>query len=300
MTLSRPLILRLSSHPREHPHLKWRRDASNLSRNTERVNDPQVTKHQLPRSSLQALATSTPELSESETNDSLGTYLSMLEQHNQVIAEARGRPDVDGPETEEVTSHRSKRAVFQGRQMGWGRNRSRMMQNSPGLSGNSCPISNSREVLRRPSDSSSFSRKISSSQSHQSSTQHRHPHSRIQSGRTSLQGLWSILHVISWSFAVSNNNREVERLGGMEVKFRIMKPVKQVRTMGDWFIAWRSYTKAAVYVFPHRKEEFDTYRTCILSYSLQPHLVLTLSLSTWTKASELMSGNAITFSSQIK
>jgi hypothetical protein len=45
-------------------------------------------------------------------------------------------------------------------------------------------------------------------------------------------------HVISGSFAVANDNREVERLGGMEVKFGITKPVKQVKTSGDWFIAW--------------------------------------------------------------
>jgi hypothetical protein len=33
-------------------------------------------------------------------------------------------------------------------------------------------------------------------------------------------------HIISRSFAVSNDNWEVEPLGGMKVKFGIMKPVK--------------------------------------------------------------------------
>jgi hypothetical protein len=42
-------------------------------------------------------------------------------------------------------------------------------------------------------------------------------------------------------------------------------PVKQVKTSGDWFIAWGNYTQAAVYVFPHRKEEFNAYATRILS-----------------------------------
>jgi hypothetical protein len=72
-------------------------------------------------------------------------------------------------------------------------------------------------------------------------------------------------HVISGSFAVTNDNREVELLGGMEVKFGVTKPVKQVKTSGDWFIAWGNYTQAAVYVFPHWKEEFNVYATRILS-----------------------------------
>jgi hypothetical protein len=72
-------------------------------------------------------------------------------------------------------------------------------------------------------------------------------------------------HVISGSFAVTNDNREIELLGGMEFKFGVAKAVKQVKTSGDWFIAWGIYSKAAVYIFPHRKEEFDMYGTHILS-----------------------------------
>ena len=72
-------------------------------------------------------------------------------------------------------------------------------------------------------------------------------------------------HIISGSFAVTNDNREIELLGGMEFKFGVAKAVKQVKTSGDWFIAWGIYLKATVYVFPHRKEEFDTYGTHILS-----------------------------------
>ncbi|KIM77760.1 hypothetical protein PILCRDRAFT_37747, partial [Piloderma croceum F 1598] len=72
-------------------------------------------------------------------------------------------------------------------------------------------------------------------------------------------------HVISGSFAVTNDNREVELLGGMEFKFGVAKAIKQVKMSGDWFIAWGIYSKAAVYVFPHRKEEFDMYSTRILS-----------------------------------
>jgi hypothetical protein len=104
-------------------------------------------------------------------------------------------------------------------------------------------------------------------------------------------------HVISGSFAVANDNREVERLGGMEVKFGITKPVKQVKTSGDWFIAWGNYSKAAVYVFPHRREEFDCYGTRILS------LFSATSPSSHTSVINLDKGiraRAATFSSQIK
>ncbi|KIM84815.1 hypothetical protein PILCRDRAFT_67120, partial [Piloderma croceum F 1598] len=72
-------------------------------------------------------------------------------------------------------------------------------------------------------------------------------------------------HIISGSFAITNDNREVELFGGMEVKFEVSKPVKQVKTSGDWFIAWGNYSRAAVYVFLHWKEEFNSYRTQILS-----------------------------------
>ena len=72
-------------------------------------------------------------------------------------------------------------------------------------------------------------------------------------------------HVISGSFAVTNDNREIELVGGMELKFGVAKPVKQVKTSGDWFIAWGIYSGAAAYIFPYRKEELDEYRTRTLS-----------------------------------
>ena len=72
-------------------------------------------------------------------------------------------------------------------------------------------------------------------------------------------------HVISGSFTVTNDNRKIRSLGDMEVKFGVAEPIKQVKTSGDWFIAWRIYSKAAMYVFLHRKEEFNDYGTQMLS-----------------------------------
>ena len=71
-------------------------------------------------------------------------------------------------------------------------------------------------------------------------------------------------HVISGSFAVTNDNRDTELIGGMEVKFGVTKPAKRVKTSGEWFIAWGAYSKAATFVFPHRKEEFEEYAQRIL------------------------------------
>jgi hypothetical protein len=64
-------------------------------------------------------------------------------------------------------------------------------------------------------------------------------------------------HVISGSFAIANNNREV--------KFDVAKPVKTIKTSVDWFIAWGKYSVAACYVVLHWQEEFLTYRSRILS-----------------------------------
>jgi hypothetical protein len=58
-------------------------------------------------------------------------------------------------------------------------------------------------------------------------------------------------HVISGSFAVSSDNCEVKIVGGIQFKFSATKPIKQVKTSGDWFIAWRLYMKAAMFAFPH-------------------------------------------------
>jgi hypothetical protein len=72
-------------------------------------------------------------------------------------------------------------------------------------------------------------------------------------------------HVISGSFAVSSDNREVEVVGGIQLKYGATKPTKHVKTSGDWFIAWRLYTQAATFVFPHRRSELDSYGVQILS-----------------------------------
>jgi hypothetical protein len=72
-------------------------------------------------------------------------------------------------------------------------------------------------------------------------------------------------HVISGAFAVSSDNRETKVVGGIQFKYGAAKAIKQVKTSGDWFIAWGLYTQAAVFAFPHRKSELDSYGVQTLS-----------------------------------
>jgi len=66
------------------------------------------------REIITALAATMPELSKIEFNDSLGTYLSMLEQHDQSIADSWDGERERGPETEENVALGSKRAASLG------------------------------------------------------------------------------------------------------------------------------------------------------------------------------------------
>ena len=72
-------------------------------------------------------------------------------------------------------------------------------------------------------------------------------------------------HVISGSFAVSGDNRDTEVIGGIQFKFGATRAVKQVKTSGDWFIAWGLYTKAASFAFPHQRAELEMYGVQTLS-----------------------------------
>src|ERR1700720_2858127 len=72
-------------------------------------------------------------------------------------------------------------------------------------------------------------------------------------------------HVISGSFAVLNDNRDVKVIGGIQFKFGAARPIKQVKTSGEWFIAWGLYSKVVTFAFPHRLDELSTYGSFILS-----------------------------------
>ena len=50
-------------------------------------------------------------------------------------------------------------------------------------------------------------------------------------------------HVLSGGFTISNDNRHVEVVRGIQFKFRAAWPAKHVNSSGDWFIAWVMYSK---------------------------------------------------------
>ena len=43
-----------------------------------------------------------------------------------------------------------------------------------------------------------------------------------------------------------------------------MRATKQVKTSGDWFIAWNVYSRAVVFTFPDRQNELQCYGQSIL------------------------------------
>lgn len=72
-------------------------------------------------------------------------------------------------------------------------------------------------------------------------------------------------HVLSGMHAVSNDNREVELIGGIQLKYGAAEAAKKVKNSGDWSQAFRVYTKAVTFVFPHRKEELEDYAEQVAS-----------------------------------
>jgi hypothetical protein len=190
----------------------------------------------------------------------------MLEQHDRSIAAARERTDGRANETEEDTIHGVKRAVSPGTSNETGKKqkvddadfpwviREQLSDHRLGDS-----LENTLRLLR------AFARDLKFTKSSLLNSSQAPPFPQSEWSNIITGSMVDLDHVISGSFAISNDNREVELLGGMEVKFGIAKPVKHVKTSGEWFIAWGHYTKAACYVFPHRKEEFDVYGSQILS-----------------------------------
>jgi hypothetical protein len=72
-------------------------------------------------------------------------------------------------------------------------------------------------------------------------------------------------HVISGAFPVSSDDRKTEVMGGIQFKYGAAKAIKQVKTSGEWFIAWGLYTQVGAFAFPHHKSELDSYGAQTLS-----------------------------------
>ena len=66
-------------------------------------------------------------------------------------------------------------------------------------------------------------------------------------------------HVLSGMHTISNNNWEVELIGGIQLKYGATEVAKKVRNARDWSQAFCIYSKAVLFIFPHRKEELEDY-----------------------------------------
>ena len=71
-------------------------------------------------------------------------------------------------------------------------------------------------------------------------------------------------HIISGSFTVSSDNRQVKVIGSIQFKFGAAKGSKHVKSLGDWFIVWNMYSKAVSFTFPYRLGELSMYSLQIL------------------------------------
>ena len=72
-------------------------------------------------------------------------------------------------------------------------------------------------------------------------------------------------HVLSGMHTVSNDNREIKVIRGIQLKYRVAEVAKKVKNAGDWSQAFCVYVKAVMFVFPHRKEELENYTEQVTS-----------------------------------
>jgi hypothetical protein len=77
--------------------------------------------------------------------------------------------------------------------------------------------------------------------------------------------------VFSGMYSTITDNRAIENIGDLELHFGAAKPAKTVETHGDWVVAWRIVFKATRFIFPHRETELEEYNDYITSYFASMH-----------------------------
>ena len=215
-----------------------------------------------------ALTTATPQFSEAEINDALGSYLKIIVQHDKSIeTAAQGNGEVNGSETIDEPSLASKRALSPDAAIGTGKRQKpsevdfswSIRENLSSGSELCNNLQRTLELLRK------FARDLKFTKSSILTAANAPQFPNSEWSNIIIGAMVDLDHVISGSFTVSSDNRETEVVGGIQFKYGAAKPVKQVKTSGEWFIAWGIYTQAAAFAFPHRKSELDSYGTQILS-----------------------------------
>ena len=212
------------------------------------------------------LTSAADELSESEINDALGSYFKILEQCDKLVDIGDRNTDSGGPEIGDKPSVGSKRAGSPDRVAGAAKRPKLDETEFPwtireNLSGAGLcdDLQRTLDLLRIYAKDLKFTK--TSILTAASAPQF--PNSEW--ANIIIGAMVDLDHVVSGAFAVSSDNREVEVVGGIQFKFGATKAVKQVKTSGEWFIAWGLYTQVATFAFPHRRSELEAYGTQILS-----------------------------------
>jgi hypothetical protein len=210
------------------------------------------------------LTPTTPQLSRAEVNDALGSYLDIIEQHLRTLDSGR-RIGLDRPDTEdepgtgdkrgttpECEVRTSKRAKVDEGEFPW------IIRES--LSGMelSDDLRKTLDLLRM------YAKDLKFTKSSILTSPHAPQFPNSEWTNIIIGAMVDLDHVISGSFAVSNDNRDVEVVGGIQFKFGAARASKHVKSSRDWFIAWNMYAKAAAFAFPHRQHELQVYRQHIL------------------------------------
>jgi hypothetical protein len=209
------------------------------------------------------LTSATPQLTETEVNGALGSYLGFIKQHEQSVDAARANGTRS--ETEDDLSAGTKRAAspvgvteiskrqkVDEKEFPW------VIRESITSFGLSEDLQKTLELLRTYAKDL----KLTKSSILTSPFAPQFPSSEWSNVITG--AMVDLDHVISGGFAISNDNRDIEVVGGIQFKFGAARPIKHVKTSGDWFIAWAMYSKAVAFAFPHRLSELSTYSQHIL------------------------------------
>jgi hypothetical protein len=208
------------------------------------------------------------QFSEAEINDALGSYLRIISQCDQSTGtvSGQGNSEVNGTETLDGPPTASKRALSPEPIPGTGKRQKpdeldfpwsiREDLSGPGLSDY---LQRTLRLLR------TYARDLKFTKSSILTSANAPQFPSSEWSNIIVGAMVDLDHVISGNFATSNDNHEIEVVGGIQFKYGAAKPVKQVKTSGEWFIAWRLYTQAAVFAFPHRRSELDGYGVQILS-----------------------------------
>ena len=205
-----------------------------------------------------------PELPESEVNDALGSYLNIIEQHVQNLDSDRNRglsriePDDelgtgDKRDGSPGTGHRAgRKSKIDDGEFPW------VIRKTLTRAGLSDDLHKTLKNL------CTYAKDLKYMKSSILTSPHAPQFPNSEWANVIIGAMVDLNHVLSGTFAVSNNNRNVKVVSGIQFKFGAARAAKQVKTSGDWFIAWNMYLKVVMFAFPHRQNELQHYSQSIL------------------------------------